>query len=64
MYRVLVFYPGGQAPHKTLRFDNAAAVLEAIPQALEDPSGCERLEVFLGVTRLFKVDCHGNTTAG
>jgi hypothetical protein len=64
VYRIDVFFAGEKTPRKTLETENAAAVLAAIPNALNDHDGCERLEVFLDYTRLFRVDCQGNYSPG
>ena len=64
MYRLLVFHPGDERPSKTLRMPLASDILESIPRLLKEHEGCERIEIYLGVSRLFSVDCDGNTTAG
>jgi hypothetical protein len=64
MYRLLLFYPGDDSPAKTLHMELAPDILERIPTLLKNHPGCERIEVFLGISRLFTVDCAGNSTAG
>lgn len=64
MYKLLLFYPGDQRPAKTLHMESAPDILDTIPALLKEHPGRERIEVFLGLSRLFTVDCQGRSTAG
>lgn len=64
MYTILVFCGGSPVPSATHRIAQSAEVLTSIPEIMRANPGCERLEVLLAGTRLFTVDCEGNTTAG
>jgi hypothetical protein len=62
VYTLQVFYDG--TLHHTERKVTAAEVLARIPELLREHRGCEKIVVSLERTRLFSVDCHGNTTPG
>ncbi len=64
MYELTVFCPDVERPTEKRSFENAADALAAIPKLMEDHPGCERVEVYLNTTRLFTVDCEGNTIPG
>jgi hypothetical protein len=59
MYRLNVIHRGQAQPTETVDFERAADVLAAIPTLLGRHTECERIEVMLGQTRLFAVDCKG-----
>ena len=58
-YHIDVHYPGERMSRERCDLDSAQAVLDAIPTMLQAHSGCERLVVWVGPTRLFAVDCRG-----
>jgi hypothetical protein len=64
MYSLFVFCDGSPDPVQRLTIAHAADVLAEIPRLFIEHPGCERIEVFLSQTRLFKVDCQGQTSPG
>lgn len=64
MYHLSVYFPGDPVARTTLHVERGVEVLGIIPDLLKEHPGCERIEVHLGATRLFFVDCEGNTRAG
>jgi hypothetical protein len=62
MYRLDIFYDG-EVRHTESRAA-AADVLAAIPKLLELHAGCDQIVVWFIGTRLFAVDCKGNTRPG
>jgi hypothetical protein len=60
-FALRVFHPGDDIPRRVMPFETASEVIEAIPAALKEHPGCDRIEVYAGHTKLFSVDCHGNT---
>ncbi|HEX2561982.1 hypothetical protein [Phenylobacterium sp.] len=55
-----VFYAGDPTPVQTVQVKRASDTLARIPALLGEHGDCERIVVFIGPTRLFAVDCHGN----
>lgn len=64
MYELVVTAIGSTIPLERVEVSRAAAVLTVIPTLLAKHEGCDRVEVSLQGTKLFSVDCHGNTTPG
>lgn len=64
MYEVRVFHPGQAHASHVQRFRSAQEMVNAIPRIFEDHAGCERVEVYAELVRLFSVDCHGVSTPG
>jgi hypothetical protein len=61
MYALQVFFPKDRVPHNVEHMTAAAGILARIPTLLQEHNGCEKIVVFAGETRLFSVDCKGNT---
>ncbi|WP_374469793.1 hypothetical protein [Phenylobacterium sp.] len=59
MYRLRVIHEGTSRPTETISVEAAAEVLSAIPALLARHRDCLRIEVLMGDTRLFAVDCDG-----
>ena len=64
MYALHVFFNGSDTPSHIEYPSNAGQALARIPALLAEHHGCEKIMVYNGETRLFSVDCHGNTTPG
>ena len=64
MYVLHVFYSKSGSPNHIEHVANAADALARIAALLQEHAGCERIVVMHGVTRLFAVDCKGNTLPG
>ena len=60
MYRLEIFYPDGPEPTEIRYVDHAAEAMTTISELHQEHGGCERIVAWLGVTRLFAVDCKGN----
>ena len=60
MYHLRVYKPGETIASAHLTVEVAADVLTSIPRLLAEHDGCERVEVLIGTTHLFSVDCSGN----
>jgi hypothetical protein len=61
VYLLEVYLPHESGPHHTERIRVASDALARIPALLHEHDGCERIVVYFGATRLFAVDCKGNT---
>ncbi len=61
MYALHAFYSNTGSPHHIESATNAADALARIPAILKEHVGCEKIVVMHGTTRLFAVDCKGNT---
>lgn len=59
MYRLQVFMPGDDAPIETASLSRGGDVLHSVSLLLRQFSGCDRIEVFAGSLRLFKVEGGG-----
>jgi hypothetical protein len=59
-----VFYPDDPLPHHIERLLDAREVLTRVSTLLKEHDGCEHIVVLRNTTRLFSVDCHGNSTPG
>ena len=55
MYRLEVFHPEHPSATEVISLRSAGEVLRAIPDLLSKHRDCMRLEVHLGVMRLFSV---------
>jgi hypothetical protein len=64
MYSLEVYFPDERRPHHIERRESAADLVFRIQALLEEHSGCQKIVVMNEGTRLFSVDCHGNTTSG
>ncbi len=64
VYELRVFFPGDLHPRHTERIRSAPDTLSRIHMLLAEHSGCEKIAVFVGETRLFSVDCKGNSSPG
>jgi len=64
MYHLTIYYPGDDRPRLTVHLETGRDALDAIRGLLKDHAGCERIDVHLGVTKLFAADGQGNTSAG
>ncbi len=64
VYALHVFYPDDSGPRHIEHLFDAKEVLTRVSALLEEHEGCERIVVFQTATRLFSVDCHGNSTPG
>ena len=60
VYHLDVIHPGMPRPTARRSVDRAQAVLELIPELLGAHPDCDRIIVWIGLTRLFAVDCKGN----
>jgi hypothetical protein len=63
VYRLEVHFPDKSAADHVEHVPQGADALARIEALLAEHHGCERIVVFHGVTRLFAVDCKGNTLA-
>ena len=62
MYTLQVFFPGDRLPGRSEYLDGARDALARVPELLSEHDGCEKIVVFFGTTRLFSVDCKGNSS--
>ena len=60
-YILSVFHGDARTPTETVYCDEASRVLEVIPMLLKGHPDCAFITVYSGTTRLFAVDCEGNT---
>ncbi len=60
MYRLEVYHPEKRGPAHVKMAAQATRVLEMIPMLLERHPDREHIAVWIGLTRLFAVDCQGN----
>jgi hypothetical protein len=61
VYLLEVYLPNERGPHRIERMTVASDALARIPVLLHEHHGCERIVVYFNDTRLFAVDCKGNT---
>jgi len=61
MYALEVYFPKDRVPSHVEHMTAAAGLLARIPILLREHDGCEKIVVVAGETRLFAVDCKGNT---
>ncbi len=64
MYVLEVYFAGDRYPRHVVRTQSAPDAMTRIPALLAEHHGCEKIVVYSGSTRLFSVDCKGNTTPG
>lgn len=60
-YTLTVCHEGQPLATETIYLATAAQVLSRIPQLLTKHPDCHRIHVHTGGTRLFSVDCNGQT---
>lgn len=60
MYFLRVFKAGAKVAHHTEAIERATVAFQRIQALLAKHADCERVEVHMDQTLLFKVDCHGN----
>jgi hypothetical protein len=61
VYSLEVYFPDNPGPHHVERTGDAHGAMARIPALLQEHDGCERIVVYFNTTRLFAVDCKGNT---
>jgi hypothetical protein len=62
VYALEVHFPNEAVPRRVEVNRSAAGAMARIPELLREHDGCEKVVVYVGMTRLFSVDCKGNTT--
>ncbi len=60
-YTLSVYFSGETRPSHVESLSSAQQVFVRIPLLLETHSECEKVVVMMGPTRLFSVDCKGNS---
>lgn len=60
MYELRVFYRDDPIIRDRITLTHAANVVARLPELLGKHGECDRIEVMLGPTCLFAVDCKGN----
>ena len=64
VYLVEVYFAEDRRPRHAERIKSAHDAMGRISALLAEHHGCEKIVVYSGDTRLFSVDCKGNTSSG